>query len=154
MKNAIITGAVFIFAGLSVQKSISQPMQHPARFNHQTIYVVDLQKGSDFYEKVMQLEKIPEPFHDNRHTWFKIGEHSQLHVVSGAKEMVPHDINIHLAFTVASLTDFMKHLDDMQIKYGNWKGDSKTPQLRPDNIKQIYFQDPDGYWIEVNDDKF
>jgi len=27
-------------------------------------------------------------------------------------------------------------------------------QLRPDGIQQIYFQDPDGYWIEVNDDKF
>jgi lactoylglutathione lyase len=25
---------------------------------------------------------------------------------------------------------------------------------RVDGIKQIYLQDPDGYWIEVNDDKF
>ena len=123
-------------------------------FNHQTIYVVDLQKASDFYEKVMQLQKIAEPFHDNRHTWFKMGEHSQLHVVSGAKEMTAHDINIHLAFSVASLPDFMKHLDEMHIKYGNWAGDPKKVQMRPDNVGQIYFQDTDGYWIEVNEDKF
>ena len=42
----------------------------------------------------------------------------------------------------------------MNIKYGNWKGDSKEPQVRPDGIKQVYLQDPDGYWIEINDDKY
>lgn len=102
----------------------------------------------------MQLEKIPEPFHDNKHVWFKIGEHNQLHVVSGAKEKVPHDINIHLAFSVPSVENFAKHLDSFSIKYGNWNQTSKEPQVRPDGIKQIYLQDPDGYWIEVNDDKF
>jgi len=48
----------------------------------------------------------------------------------------------------------MKHLDQQQVKYGNFKGDSKVVQLRPDGVQQVYFQDPDGYWIEVNDDKF
>ena len=66
----------------------------------------------------------------------------------------PHDINIHLAFTVPSVEEFAKHLDAMNVKYGNWTQTSKEPQPRPDGIKQIYFQDPDGYWIEVNDDKF
>ncbi len=123
-------------------------------FNHTTIYVVDLKRASDFYEKVMQFEIIPEPFHDNRHTWFKIGEHNELHVVSGAKEMIPHDINIHLAFSVPSVPEFMKHLDAMNVKYGNWAGDQKKTQPRPDGVTQIYLQDPDGYWIEINDDKF
>src|ERR1700694_5211364 len=134
MKKIILSCLIVIIAGIFIaQKSLAQTMQRPA-FNHLTIYVVDLQKSSDFYEKVMQLEKIPEPFHDNRHTWFKIGEHSPLHVVSGAKEIIPHDINIHLAFSVASLEIFMKHLDESQVKYGNWKGDSKEPQVRPDKI--------------------
>ncbi|MGI8952581.1 MAG: VOC family protein [Chitinophagaceae bacterium] len=123
-------------------------------FNHTTIYVVDLNKSADFYEKVMELQKIPEPFHDNNHVWFKITEHGQLHVVKGAKEMIAHDINIHLAFSVPSVEEFAKHLDAMNVKYGNWAQTTKTPQVRPDGIKQIYFQDPDGYWIEINDDKF
>ena len=29
-----------------------------------------------------------------------------------------------------------------------------TSPVRPDGVHQLYFQDPDGYWIEVNDDKF
>ncbi|TKK71909.1 VOC family protein [Ilyomonas limi] len=133
--------------------SLAQSQTTP-RFNHTTIYVVDLQKSADFYRKVMQLQEIPEPFHDNRHVWFKIGEHAELHVVQGAKAVTPHDINIHLAFSVPSVEAFAKHLDVMNVKYGNWAQNTKEPQLRPDGIKQIYFQDPEGYWIEVNDDKF
>jgi len=140
----------FVLFMLLVSKLFAQP----PHFNHTTIYVVDLDKAAGFYEKVMMLQRIPEPFHDNRHVWFKIGEHNELHVVGGAKEMIPHDINIHLAFSVSSVPDFAKHLDALNVKYGNWNQSSKSPQMRPDNIAQIYFQDPDGYWIEVNDDKF
>jgi hypothetical protein len=50
---------------------------------------------------------------------FGMSDHGQLHVVSGAKGDVPHDVNIHLAFTAASLPDFMKHLDQLGVKYGN-----------------------------------
>jgi lactoylglutathione lyase len=83
-----------------------------------------------------------------------VGDHSQLHVVGGAKEDIPHDVNIHLAFSVASLPDFMKHLDALGIKYGNFTGEVNKIAIRPDQIQQIYLQDPDGYWIEVNNDKF
>ena len=123
-------------------------------FSHQTIYVTDLNRAADFYEKVMELKRISEPFHDGRHVWFRVSEHGQLHVVSGAKEDIPHDINIHLAFSVPDMEAFTRHLDALHVKYGNWAQNSKTPQLRPDKVKQVYLQDPDGYWIEVNDDKF
>jgi lactoylglutathione lyase len=123
-------------------------------FSHQTIFVTDLNRSADFYEKVLQLKRIPEPFHDGKHVWFRISEHGQLHVVSGAKEDIPHDINIHLAFSVASMAAFTGHLDQYKVKYGNWAGSSKEPQVRPDKVKQVYLQDPDGYWIEINDDTF
>ena len=136
---------------LMVSRSVNA--QSP-QFNHTTIYVVDMNKSAGFYEKSMMLKRIPEPFHDNRHIWLKIGEHNQLHIVQGAKEITEHTINIHLAFSVPSVENFAKHLDELNVKYGNWAQDSKTPQVRPDGVKQIYLQDPDGYWIEVNDDKF
>ena len=138
-----------LFSTILLAQSSATP-----HFNHTTIFVVDLKKGADFYRNVMQLQEIPEPFHDNKHVWFKIGEHAELHVVQGAKEVTPHDINIHLAFSVPSVEAFAKHLDAMNIKYGNWAQTSKEPQVRPDAVKQIYFQDPEGYWIEVDDDKF
>ena len=128
--------------------------QTKPHFNHTTIYVTDLARASEFYNKVMLLDTIPEPFHDHRHTWFSMLNHAQLHVVSGAKSDIPHDINIHLAFSVSSLPEFMQHLDQLNIRYGNWAGDQKIVQPRPDKVSQIYLQDPDGYWIEVNNDAF
>lgn len=134
--------------------SLQSRAQTGPHFNHTTIYVTDLARGADFYSRVMMLDSIPEPFHDNRHVWYKMGDHSQLHVVSGAKEDVAHNINIHLAFSVSSLPDFIKHLEALGIKYGNFTGDQNKLAIRPDQVQQVYLQDPDGYWIEVNNDKF
>ena len=150
MKSTLRLASILMILSLS-QQGNAQDKPH---FNHTTIYVTDLARGTEFYSKVMMLEPIPEPFHDNRHSWFKMGEHSELHVVSGAKEDIIHDVNIHLAFAVSSLPDFMKHLDKLGIKYGNFGGESNKIAIRPDKVNQIYLQDPDGYWIEVNDDKF
>jgi lactoylglutathione lyase len=150
MKQLLPFGAFFILS-LCFLQGKAQTKPH---FNHTTIYVTDLARGADFYSRVIMLDTIPEPFHDHRHVWFKMGEHSELHVVSGAKEDIPHDVNIHLAFSVSSLPDFMKHLDQLGIKYGNFQGETGKIAVRPDQVQQIYLQDPDGYWIEVNNDRF
>ena len=122
--------------------------------NHTALYVKDLKKSVDFYKNVMNLEEIPEPFHDGKHVWFRTGPHSQLHVIQGAKEVTAHDINIHLAYSVPDLAAFAQHLEQLHVKYGDWNGSSTNPTKRPDGIKQVYLQDPDNFWIEVNDDKF
>ena len=46
----------------------------------------------------------------------------------------------------------MKVLDERQIPYGSWEGEANAPSVRGDGIKQIFFQDPNGYWLEVNND--
>lgn len=153
MKKSILLPAFLVFAAVFTFDFKAAAQEIPA-INHITVYVVDLKKSSDFYKSAMMFKEIPEPFHDGKHVWLRIGLHTQLHVVQGAKAVTEHDINIHIAFTVPSLQKFTAHLDQLHVKYGNWKGDSKEPQLRPDGIKQVYLQDPDNNWIEVNDDKF
>jgi lactoylglutathione lyase len=149
MTKTLLVAGLLIAAALS---SSFTPNGSP-EFDHTTVHVRDLQKSTEFYAKVIGLEKIPEPFKDGRHVWFRMGAHNQLHVVGGAQEAMGHDIEVHLAFRVASVPDFIKHLDEMRVKYRDSKGEPKV-QLRPDGVKQIYLQDPDGYWIEVNDDRF
>jgi lactoylglutathione lyase len=125
-----------------------------AEFDHTTVHVRDLQKSADFYEKVFGLERIPHPFKDANHVWFRIGAHQQLHVVGGAAEAsASRDIEVHFAFRVPTISDFTARLDQMQVKYRSIDGSAKVTN-RPDGVHQIYLQDPDGYWIEVNDDKF
>jgi lactoylglutathione lyase len=103
--------------------------------------------------KVVGLDTIPEPFHDNRHTWFLIGPKSHLHIISGAKVSLPKEKNAHLCFTVPSVDAFLPRLTKANIPYENWAGEKSAITNRVDGVKQIYFQDPDGYWIEINDAK-
>ncbi|RYE29272.1 MAG: VOC family protein, partial [Sphingobacteriaceae bacterium] len=126
MKNTSFITVFSVFAALFLWQNTVSAQVSPT-VDHITVYVVDLQKSADFYKKVMLLKEIPEPFHDQRHVWLRIGAHTQLHIVKGAKEIAKRDINIHLAFTVPVIEDFAAHLDKMNIKYGNWKGDSKSP---------------------------
>lgn len=39
-----------------------------------------------------------------------------------------------------------------KIEFEDWAGTRKAVTLRVDGIKQVYFKDPDGHWLEVNDD--
>jgi len=121
--------------------------------NHIAVYVVDLKISTAFYKDIVGLDTIPEPFHDNRHTWFSVGVKSHLHVISGATTKTAHDKNTHLCFSVASVPEFVKVLEKNKVEYENWAGEKMAITTRVDGVKQIYFKDPDGYWIEINDAK-
>ena len=124
-----------------------------ATLNHIAQYVVDLNVSTNFYKNIIGLDTIPEPFHDGRHTWFSVGPKSHLHIISGATQKTEHDKNAHLCFSVVSVTDFIETLKKNNIPFENWAGEKNTYTNRVDGVKQIYFKDPDDYWIEVNNDK-
>ena len=123
------------------------------RLNHVAVYVVNLQTSTAFYQQVIGLDTIPEPFHDGRHTWFSIGPQSHLHLIQGAATATIHPKNSHLCFTVNSVEDFIINLNKHKVPYENWAGEASIVTKRVDGVKQIYFKDPDGYWIEINDAK-
>src|SRR5260370_22118817 len=93
----------------------SQSAANGPELDHTTVFARDLPKSVEFYEKVVGLERIPDPFKDGRHIWFRSGAHQQLHIVGGAMEAARHDIDVHSAFRVASLPDFMTHLAQMHV---------------------------------------
>lgn len=147
---------IFIISAgmLSISGTISA--QQPSAkvkptLNHVAQYVKDLKVSTSFYQQVVQLDTIPEPFHDGRHTWFAIGPLSHLHLIQGAKEITAHEKNTHLCFTVPSVAVFIKNLETYKVAYENWAGDKMTVTNRVDGVHQLYFTDPDGYWIEIND---
>ena len=123
------------------------------QLNHIAVYVVDLKISTAFYEQVIGLDTIPEPFHDGKHTWFSIGVKSHLHLIEGAKEVEQHPKNSHLCFSVNSVEAFVKNLGKHKIAFEDWAGLPSAITKRVDGVKQIYFRDPDGYWIEINDAK-
>lgn len=142
---------IFTLPHLSFSQSATNANQ-PV-FNHAALCAQNLKKTAGFYSTVLQLQTIHNPFNDTLHVWFKIGDGLALHVIQGSCPETVHNIGIHLCFSVPSLDVFIKHIEALNIKYGNWTGEPKKVTLRADGVKQIYFQDPDGFWIEVNDAK-
>ena len=123
------------------------------RLNHIAVYVHDLKKSTKFYEEILGLKQIPEPFHDGKHTWFTLGPAGSLHLIEGLPANITRDKNDHLCFSVKSVDRFIETLNKHNVDYTNWPGTEKAPTVRVDGVKQIYFVDPDGHWIEINDDK-
>lgn len=142
--------AVLISLMLAVNAVYAQ--QKKTTLNHIAVYVVNLQKSTAFYKDIVGLDTIPEPFHDGRHTWFRVAEHSHLHLISGAAGRTEHNKNSHLCFSVPSVEAFIETLNKAGVPYEDWPGKKTAVTVRVDGVKQIYFQDPDGYWIEINDD--
>jgi lactoylglutathione lyase len=148
MAILMLTVALPYFSYSQAAVNQNQPV-----FNHAALCAKDLKKTAAFYSTVLQLQKIHHPFNDTLHVWFKIGEGLALHVIQGDCPQTVHNIAIHLCFSVPDLDLFMKHLDALSVKYGSWTGEPKKVQTRPDGVHQIYLQDPDGFWIEVNNAK-
>lgn len=146
MKKSVLAFIIVCSAGMA------NAQQSKTALNHIAVYVVNLQRSTAFYKNIVGLDTIPEPFHDGRHTWFRVAEHSHLHIISGATTTTAHDKNSHLCFSVPSVEKFIETLNKAAIPYEDWKGNKQSVTVRVDGIKQIYFQDPDGFWVEINND--
>ncbi|WP_316765697.1 VOC family protein [Pedobacter frigiditerrae] len=125
----------------------------PASLNHIAFYVADLKIASTFYRDFFDLKEIPNPFNDQKHTWFSLGLNSALHIISGAKTKGNYFIEEHLCFSTPSIEIFIKKLKAQKITYMSFNKVISEVTLRPDGVHQLYLQDPDGHWIEVNDAK-
>lgn len=150
MKKILTSAALLTVILFSSSTGKAQTTQK-ASLNHIAHYVVNLKTSTEFYTNIIGLDTIPEPFHDGRHTWFTIGVKSHLHLIQGAKEITTHEKNSHLCFTVQSVAEFIKLLEKNKIEYENWAGEKMQVTNRVDGVKQIYFKDPDGFWLEIND---
>jgi lactoylglutathione lyase len=132
--------------------SASDTASQQIYLNHIAMFVKDLKKSTTFYENVFQLKQIPEPFKDGLHTWFTLGAAGQIHLIQSVDPDIKRNKHDHICFSVRSIDEFIIRLDKEKIPYMNWAGTPQTVTTRVDGVKQVFFQDPDGHWIEVNDD--
>ncbi len=125
-----------------------------AQLNHTAIYVVDLQKSGNFYINIIGLDTVPEPFHDGKHIWLQTAPNVQMHIIQGAKKHKKYYKNQHTCFSVKSVEAFTKKLKENNINWEDRDGNKQAITTRVDGVKQIWLQDPDGYWVEINDVQF
>ena len=151
MKHAIGRLAL-VLTCLTYSVSVYAQPEPPTvlELDHFALHVQDLQKSAEFYSSVLGLAKLTDPFKDGRHTFFRLGVHVELHLIAGAPQPSERDIDVHLAFRVKEFKEFLSRLDQLKIRYFSTKHQEHVITLRPDGVQQVYLQDPDGYWIEIN----
>ena len=149
--GSILLMQVFVVNNIFAQNNAIKEAQPKAVLNHTAIYVVDLKKSGDFYHNIIGLDTIPEPFHDNAHIWMKTSPFSSLHIILGADKFKDYYKNQHTCFSVSNFNEFIGKLKQAGIGFEDVAGKKNAITTRIDGVHQVWLQDPDGYWLEIND---
>ncbi len=120
-------------------------------FNHLALSVIDADQSAAFYKKTLNLKEITNKTENDQIRWLSLGEGKELHLLSFPNDEITVNRGVHLAITTSDFDDFINRLDAIKVNYSDWMGEIPNKiNIRADGIKQVYFQDPNGYWIEVN----
>ncbi len=120
--------------------------------NHIAIAVKNVDESIKFYKKVLHLKEIENTASNSKTRWLSFTDGKQLHLIPSLNfEMTPIKAT-HFALETAEINTFIKHLEALNIEYSDWRDTPTKSYVRKDGIQQVYFQDPNGYWIEVNND--
>lgn len=121
-------------------------------FNHMALSVKDVNASVEFYQKVLQLDEIKNTASDSKTRWLEFNDGLQLHLIPRPNSEIKINKAVHFALATTNIDSFIKRLEDLKIDYSDWLDTPNKDYNRKDGIKQVYFQDPNGYWIEINDD--
>lgn len=119
-------------------------------FDHIALSVKDVDQSVAFYKSVLGLDEITNKTEVEGIRWMSLGEGKEMHLISTLKGKVKVNKAVHLALTTPDFDLLIAQLQAMGIEYSDWPGKANTISVRADGIRQVFFQDPDGYWIEVN----
>jgi len=147
MKKIILFTLVLTFTGILRAQEVSS---FNLTFNHLALSVKDVDRSAEFYKNILNLQEITNRAKIEGIRWFSFSDGKELHLISILSEKVTINKAVHFALTSSNFDALIKSLTEMNITYSDWPGTPNTINIRADGIKQIFFQDPDGYWIEVN----
>ena len=145
MRWTVLNVSVALLMGPAAASGQTAPK---ADIDHVAIHVANLERSSAFYRDVFGMEPIRDPTPTVR--WLRAGSRD-LHLIAGRATQVSSPNQVHLALRSADLTATIQLLDARKIAWSGYDGTPRKIDKRFDGVSQIYLQDPDGYWIEVND---
>lgn len=120
-------------------------------FNHLALAVVDVNTSMAFYQRIFNFKEIENTASKSKTRWLSLGEGKELHIIPRPEAKVKTVKAVHIAFSTNDFDAFITHIAALNIPYFDWPGTPNSFNTRDDGVKQLYFQDPNGYWIEVND---
>ncbi len=122
-------------------------------FDHISLHVHDLAKSARFYSEILGLQEIENKTYRPTIRWFGFDGRRSVHLISGGAADPPPErpLSSHFALSSPRFDEAVQFLKDKKIQFVNAKAESGEIGFRADGVRQIYFQDPDNYWIEINE---
>jgi lactoylglutathione lyase len=123
----------------------------PFSLHHVSLYVADQNRSAAFYARVLGLQEIPNRVGRAHIRWFDLDGLRTLHLIGGDEvEGRARPMSTHFALVTDDLDATMEQLSREGVTCLNLAREPGVHR-RADGIRQIYFQDPDGHWIEINE---
>jgi lactoylglutathione lyase len=120
--------------------------------HHVSLFVRDVDASAAFYARVLALDEIPNRLGRSGIRWFTVDGFRTIHLIGGDPEAErPRPMSTHLALAARDFDAVLARLEENGVVYMNLPREPRQVTIRADGVRQIYFQDPDGHWIEVND---
>ena len=121
------------------------------RLDHIALLVRDLEETKVFLTRVLGIRQIANPMGGTEILWFEIGSGQRFHVQAGDISRTHVEKRTHFALSAPDLDAVLAHFKAMDVTYSDMKGTPGAVNVRPDGMRAVFVQDPNGYWFEIND---
>lgn len=135
---------LFLISGFVTSQSFN------FKYDHYSFIVKDLEKTGAFYKDILKLVEIPHPSATSGFRWFKLNGNAQLHLIEKDSVSMEHSKSVHLCLATQDLDGLITYLKEKKVPFSDWAGTKNSVTLRADGVKQIYVQDPENNWVEIN----
>lgn len=121
------------------------------RLDHIALLVRDLEETARFLTQVLRIREVPNPMGGTEIRWFEFGNGQRFHIQAGDISTTHVEKRTHFALSAADLDEVLAYFNEKGVAFSDFKGTQGAVNVRPDGMRAVFVQDPNGYWYEIND---
>lgn len=121
------------------------------RLDHIGLLVRDLDETARFFTEVLRIREVPDTMGGTHIRWFEFGGGQTFHIQAGDVSTTHVEKRTHFALSAPDFDGVLAHLQERGVAFSDFKGTPGAVNTRPDGMRAVFVQDPNGYWYEIND---
>jgi len=121
------------------------------RLDHIALLVRDLDETARFFTEILRIREVPDPMGGIQIRWFEFGNGQRFHIQAGDIGTTHVEKRTHFALSAPDFDEALAFLREKDVAFSDFKGTPGAVNVRPDGMRAVFVQDPNGYWYEIND---